>query len=657
AQRTSDFSCEFDNQQAVDDISTPKEPAKFEFIPGAVPETVPETSSGSQLRTYRLALGATNEYAVAVGGNTIAGTLAAQVLIMNRVNGVYERDLAIHMNIVANNNLIVYAGDQMCGTIPAACTSTTDPYSNTMATTLLTENQTNLDAVIGSANYDIGHVFSTGGGGVASVNVPCRAGQKARGETGLTNPVGDAFAIDYVAHEVGHQWGGLHTFNGSVSNCAGGNRSGSAAYEPGSGVTIMAYAGICGNQNLAAHSIDTFHVKSLEQIIAYSQTGTGNTCAVTTASANTPPSVSVLGGTSFNIPKQTPFALTASGSDADGDTVTYDWQEYDLGAATTEVPNSDATLGAMPIFRPYLPTVSGTHYFPTLDYVRNNSNVPPSTYNGTLLTGELLPSIARTMTFQVVARDNHALAGGVSTATASVVVDGASGPFAVTAPNTAGTWAANSTQTVTWNVANTGAGTTVNAANVKISLSTDGGLTFPITLLASTSNDGAKAITVPNVVTSAARIKVEAVGNIFFDMSDANFTISASSPLAPKRFDFDGDGKADPAVYRGGAWYMLQSQAGFSGVNFGLATDKTVAADYDGDGKTDVAVFRDGVWYVLRSQLGLYVANFGSAGDLPVAGDYTGDGKADLTVFRSGVWYTQNIATNARDDPAVRLGG
>ena len=482
----------------------------------------PEVVSGTQLRTYRLALSADNEYAVAVGGNTVAGTLAAQVLIMNRVNGVYERDLAIHMNIVANNNLIVFAGDNICAGV--ACTSANDPFTNSSGSTMLGENQNTIDTIIGSANYDIGHVFSTGGGGVAFLGVPC-GGSKAGGVTGLSNPVGDAFAIDYVAHEMGHQWGANHTFNGAVTNCSGGNRSGSSAYETGSGITIMAYAGICGNQDLALHSIDTFHVKSLEAIVAYSQTGTGNTCGVVTPSGNTAPTVSVVGGP-YTIPKQTPFALTAASNDINGDTVTYDWQEYDLGSSTTTVPNTDATA-ARPVFRPYLPSTSPTRIFPSINYILNNSNVPPATYDcsragGPCLVGELLPQVARTMNFQVVARDNHIGAGGINSATTTVNVDGNSGPFAITSHNS-GSYANDVGTTITWNVAGTSAAP-VNVANVKISFSTDGGLTFPIVLAPSTPNSGSFVTALPP--TTAGRIKVEAIGNIFFDITDANITVS-----------------------------------------------------------------------------------------------------------------------------------
>ncbi len=520
--RTTDFYCDLDSKNALDTLIRPKKPDFHELIPDSA---APEVTSGTQLRTYRLALAATNEYAVAVGGNTIAGTMAAQVVIMNRVNGVYERDLAIRMVVVGTNNLIVYAGDNVsCGGV--ACTSANDPYTNSNGSTMLNENVANTNTVITSANFDIGHVFSTGGGGIAGVGVPCGA-NKARGVTGLSNPVGDAFAIDYVAHEMGHQWGGNHTFNSLAGSCGqGGQRTASSAYEPGSGITIMAYAGICSGQDLAGNSIDSFHVKSLEEIVAYSQIGTGNTCAATTATGNTPPTVASVGGTSFNIPSLTPFTLTASSTDANGDTVTYDWQQYDLGPGTTAVPNTDSDGSARPIFRPYAPTSNPARTFPSNQYILANQNVPPST-TGAFLTGELLPTIARTMNFQVIARDNRANGGGINTATVSVVVAG-TGPFRVSAPNTNTTWFLNSNPTVTWDVGGS-SGAPINAVNVRILLSTDGGATFPTTLSATTPNDGSESIVSPAINTSTARIRVEAVGNIFFDVSDTNFNISATA--------------------------------------------------------------------------------------------------------------------------------
>jgi hypothetical protein len=614
----------------------------------AIPDSsAPEVISGSTLRTYRLALAATFEYCNAVGGNTIAGCLAAQTVVMNRVNGVYERDLAIRMVMIANNNLLAYAGNNTgCGGV--ACTSANDPYTNNNGSTMLGQNQTNLDTVIGTGNYDIGHVFSTGGGGIASLNSPCNPGNKAQGVTGLPSPLGDPFAIDYVAHEMGHQWGSNHTFNATVGSC-GGNRSNLNSVEPGSGITVMGYAGICGAQDLAPNSIDTFHVRSLEVIVNYSQVGNGNSCAAATATGNTPPTVTLTGGSTWNIPKQTPFSLSATATDPDGDSLTYDWQQYNAGGSTgaaTVVPNSDADGTPRPLFRNYVGQTSGTRFFPSLQFIRNNANVPPNTTGG-FMTGELLPAITRTMTFQVLVRDNRANGGGINSATSTVNVDGASGPFDVTAPNTAVSWTGNAPQTVTWNVANTNAAP-VSAAAVKISFSTDGGLTFPTTILASTPNDGSEVITVPNVATTQGRIKVEAVGNIFFDMSNVNFTVVAG-PTATIRapFDYDGDDKTDLSIFRPsvGQWWLNRSSTGTTPAYvFGSSTDRLVPADYTGDQKTDVAFWRPstGEWYILRSEdTTFYAAPFGANGDRPIPGDYDADGKADLAVHRASTntWY------------------
>lgn len=475
-------------------------------------------NNAGTMRVYRLALAATGEYTQAAGG-TVAAAMSRMTTTMNRVNGLYEKEIGVRMVLVANNNMLIFTDPIL------------DPYQNDDGTVMLAQNQAVCDSLIQPINYDIGHVFSTGGGGVAFLRSPCGA-QKAGGVTGLPNPVGDAFAIDYVAHEMGHQYGGNHTFNGSTGSCAGGNRSATASFEPGSGTTIQAYAGICGAQDLQRNSNDHFHVRSLEELTAFI-TGTGN-CSVNTATSNRAPTVEA--GPNYNIPRNTPFTLTATGSDLDGDALTYNWDEYDLGQRSQPPPAANGDVDsdgqARPIFRSYASTSSPARTFPSLQYILDNANTPPTTYNcgraTPCLTGEILPQIARTMTFQVTARDNRSDAGGIFSDSMQVMVQATAGPFLVTQPNTNITWAGNSTQTVTWSVANTTAAP-INAAQVKISLSLDGGFTFPHVLATSTANDGSETVTIPNVSSTTARIKVEAVGNIFFDISNTNFTITLPS--------------------------------------------------------------------------------------------------------------------------------
>jgi hypothetical protein len=409
-------------------------------------------------------------------------------------------------------------------------------------------------------------------------------------------------------------------------------------------------------------------------MVAFTTNGgsVGNSCDTETAVDNVAPEVNA--GADYTIPKETPFLLTATGTDADGDTLTYTWEEYDLGAASAAGSNTDNDNSgqARPIFRSYKGTTDPTRTFPSLKYILNYANNPPAIYDcgrtttpiggepvsDPCITGEDMPSIERTMKFQVTARDYRAVGGGIDSDLMQVSVKDSAGPFVITAPNTAVTWDGGSTQTVTWNVANTDAAP-ISCANVRIQVSTDGGNHFS-TILESTPNDGSEAISVPATPTTTARIKVQAVGNIFFDISNANFTITGSSPSAYHApYDFDGDGNSDLSHFRGseGLWDIVASgDTGGSHVQrfWGLSSlgDQIVPADYDGDGKADYAVYRNGTWYVSRNTGGDMTFAWGAPTDIPVPADYDNDGKADIAVWRpaegvlQGLWYVLKSSTN-----------
>jgi len=464
--------------------------------------------NGTQLKTYRLALSATGEY-TAFHGGTVGQAQSAQVTTMNRVNGIYERDFSVRMIIIANNNLIIYTN------------AGTDPFTNGNPDEMIDENPINTNSVIGSANYDIGHVFGTNSGGLAGLGVVCGNG-KAGGVTGSGSPVGDPFDIDYVAHEMGHQFGANHTFNSETGSCDG-NRSGNNAYEPGSGITVMAYAGICGADNLASNSIDHFHARSYEAIRNFITTGGGNSCDVATNTNNAVPTVDA-GPSIYSIPLRTPFRMKATGSDANGgDQLTYCWEEYDLGSVVSLAQNP--TTGTHPLFRSYSPDTSNIRIFPRMQTIVNNQTD----------NKEKLPYYGRRLRFRVVVRDNRPNGGAASLDSTTIWAVANTGPFAVTQPNAFLTWSAGSTQTVTWDVAGSTA-QPINCQNVNIKLSTDGGYTYPITVLANTPNDGTQTVTVPTLPSmpvTTCRIMVEAADNIFFDISNANFTIQAGAVQAP----------------------------------------------------------------------------------------------------------------------------
>jgi hypothetical protein len=465
----------------------------------------PAICVGAQLRTYRLAVACTGEYAVAATGSatpTVHQTLSKIITSVNRVDGVYETEVAVRLVLVATETNVIFTN------------AATDPFAgNNNAGTLINESQTVITNSIGTANFDIGHTFSTGGGGLAGLGVVCNATQKARGITGSPSPVGDPYDIDYVAHEIGHQFRGNHTFNSTVGSCGGGNRNATTAVEPGSGITIMAYAGICGAQDLAPNSIAYFHAISYDEIVNFTNSGTGNNCPVTTTTGNQPPVVT--GSGNYTIPKSTPFVLTGSATDPDGDPLTYSWEETSVGVS------GNWNSGNKVFFMSYTPTPLPTRYFP------KQSVVALGTFTTT--KGEFLPTTAQNLQFRLTARDNKMGGGGVCYAINTITISGTSGPLMVSYPDAAGIfWGSGTQQTITWAVNNTSVAP-VSCTDVKILISLDGGSTYSV-LVNSTPNDGTELITAPTVSAniSTCRIKVESIGNIFYDISNNNFTISTS---------------------------------------------------------------------------------------------------------------------------------
>jgi len=647
-------------------------------------ETAAVAVTGNLLRTYRLALVTDPSYASYFGA---ANVTAAKVTLINRVTQIYEDETSIRLVLINNTDALnlntaaeMTGANGPCG--GAACF--TPAQAATCGGGTLSRNRVVAGLLAGASNYDVGHIaLGLNGGGIAGLGV-VGGTAKAQGCTGLPTPVGDFYAVDYVAHELGHQFAGNHTFNGVTSNCSTGNRNPGTSVEPGSGSSIMAYAGICGADNLQSHSDPYWSQRSFDEIVAHTSSaesllneiqmgvltnyttngasfqiryngatsapivrGANFTAAgvkaaiegiagwpagaiagvtalsdngftvafggtllgtnvaelqlvnfsggasgyvgeitaggpttrggVATGTGNSVPQVTV--APTYTIPLRTPFALTGSADDADGDTVTYLWEQNDRGASGTS--NGTALLNNIktngPLFRQFgvravvaagdtieynsagenHVTTNPTRVFPDLAQIlANNTNAATGacpTVTGTPTAdviecyAEFLPTASyvgasgvnanpATLNFKLTARDGR---GGVGSASTQLVLASGAGPFLVTAPAAGVSAIGGATLNVAWNVANTSAAP-VSATNVRILLSTDGGLSFPTVLAASTPNSGSKAVVLPAVATSKARIKVEAIGNVFFDISHADFAIRLAG-------DVNDDGAVDCA--------------------------------------------------------------------------------------------------------------
>lgn len=447
-----------------------------------------------QLRTYRLAQATTGEYSNFHGATNVAQSglvMSAVTTTINRINEIYEQDITVRLILIDNTDQLFFYN------------TVTDPYTNNNGGTMLGQNQTTCDNIIGSANYDIGHVFSTGGGGVAYLNAVCNNSTKAGGVTGLSSPVGDPFDIDYVAHEFGHQFGARHTQN---NNC---NRSSATAMEPGSASTIMGYAGICG-PNVQNNSDPYFHAISIQEM---SSRITSTSCHSTIGFANNAPVLADL--QDFHIPVSTPFVLTAEGSDNDGDPLLYCWEQMNNQTAAMP-PQSTNTVG--PMFRSRIPVSSPSRYFPPL------SNIVSNTAN----TWEVLPSVGRTLNFRVTVRDVPGIngdAGCTDEKNMILTTVAGAGPFTITSHNTPAVWEEGEVVTITWNVANTDV-SPIQCERVEVWLSYDGGSDFNTLVASYLSNDGFADITVPPGISTEARFMVKAMNNVFFDINNADITIN-----------------------------------------------------------------------------------------------------------------------------------
>ncbi len=460
------------------------------------------------LRTFRLALSCTGEYAVYFGG-TKAQALAAMNNTMTRVNGVFEKDFSVRMVLIANNDAVIYTN------------ASTDPYSNASSMSQWNNQlQSTLTSVIGEANYDIGHLFgaSGGGGNAGCIGCVCVNGSKGKGITSPADniPAGDNFDIDYVAHEMGHQFGGNHTFTHS-------NEGTGVQMEPGSGSTIMGYAGIT-SVDIQPHSDPIFHAVTIQQITNNIKS---KTCSVNTPTGNSIPTANA--GSDYTVPKSTPYMLTGTSIDANGDALTYIWEQMD-NQTTSAAPSATKTTGVN--FRSWVPSTSPTRYFPRMQSVLAGS----TTTAGQEITVEALSSIARNLNFRFTVRDNRPGGSGNNSDDAVITVNATAGPFIVTSQSSAVTYSGGSSQPITWNVAGTTANN-INAANVDILWSTDNGNSWT-TLLAGTPNDGSQNVTMPNSATSTGRIMVKGSNHIFFNVNKANITVTAGTsdtqaPTAP----------------------------------------------------------------------------------------------------------------------------
>ncbi len=474
-----------------------------------------KTMNGYKLRIYRLALACNHQYAQKVTNLTTPGkdqVLAKMVTTMNRVNGVYERELSVTMTLVPNEDTLIFPVDFG------------DPFSlfNDDANSQLQINQKYCDSLIGNANYDLGHVFSTGGGGLSSVAVVCTPGSKAQSATGSKSPSGDGFDVDYVAHEMGHEFGADHTFNNNLDGSCKDQAVSDAAFEPGSGSTIMAYAGICSPDDLQPHSDAYFCATSLKQFYRFITT-VGDGCAVKTATNNKPASLPAF-TSQYYIPYLTPFELEAPAAhdSVTSSTLTYCWEQNDLGDFGKSLKNT-SVYG--PLFRSFTPDTARLRVFPKMNKVFGAILDDSGNENN---EGEKVPDAARILTFRPTVRNIFNGNGCFYYPDDSIRLDAVNTGkgFTVTSQGKLNIlYLGASEQTVTWDVVHT-TDAPISAAYVDITMTDDSGKTWPY-FLGHFPNNGSAIVTLPNPASSnKCRIKVKGSGNVFFNVNRYDFSLA-----------------------------------------------------------------------------------------------------------------------------------
>ena len=492
------FSCETDNSFDKNIKNPPIKKASKATDDGIV-------------RRYELAMSCTGEYgALFIGSATTdfdkkSNILAQMIITMTRVNGIYEKELGITYQFVPNNFDIMYYD-------PA-----TDPFDGEYNN----KTQQVIDANIGDANYDIGHNFNTDGGGNAGcIGCVCNSGNKGSGMTGRGNPTGDSFDVDYVAHEIGHQMGGYHTHNGTTTCLKSGNNT---EVEPGSGSSIMGYAGICTGQNVQDNSDDYFNYVNIRDISANVQGGVSSSCFETITVSNLAPTADA--GADYIIPVGTAFELRGVGTDADTeDVLTYTWEQNDSEDMQSPLlPLAIAVAG--PMFRSRAGTTSPSRFFPQLSDILDNNLAP---------TWEVIPEVTRDFEFALTVRDNVLYGGQTADDLLQITSDLNAGPFVVSSQNNNTTWVQGNTETITWDVANTNNTATVNCQSVHILFSAVGDFSDTITLKSDTPNDGSEDILVPGKITETGKLMIKAADNVFLDVN--NSTIRIEEVLNPTFF-------------------------------------------------------------------------------------------------------------------------